>query len=110
MSNQFIIPARDAAIITRPFQMPARSHAGPPMTLGNMRASGVRRLDVSCWPCHHSAILDVEGFDDDAGAVVQPRMVCTGCGIVGTDMRPNWIDRAKRETMVGSGWKNPPQA
>jgi hypothetical protein len=25
-----------------------RSQAGPPMTLGNMRANGVRSLDVSC--------------------------------------------------------------
>jgi hypothetical protein len=23
-----------------------------PMTLGNMRANGVRSLDVSCWQCH----------------------------------------------------------
>jgi hypothetical protein len=28
-----------------------------PMTLGNMRANGVRSLDVSCWNCHHRAIL-----------------------------------------------------
>jgi hypothetical protein len=24
-----------------------------PMTLGNMRATGVRSLDVSCWNCHY---------------------------------------------------------
>ena len=28
-----------------------------PMTLGNMRANGVRSLDVCCWLCHHRAIL-----------------------------------------------------
>src|SRR5580700_10294344 len=28
-----------------------RSQAGPPMTLGNMRANGVRSLDVCCWVC-----------------------------------------------------------
>jgi hypothetical protein len=28
---------------------------GPPMSLGNMRANGVRSLDVSCWQCHHGA-------------------------------------------------------
>jgi hypothetical protein len=27
------------------------------MTLGNMRADGVRSLDVCCWLCHHRAIL-----------------------------------------------------
>jgi hypothetical protein len=36
-------------------------HACPPMTLGNMRENGFRRLDVSCWICHHSAVLDVNG-------------------------------------------------
>jgi hypothetical protein len=25
------------------------------MTLGNMRANGVRSLDVCCWLCHHRA-------------------------------------------------------
>jgi hypothetical protein len=31
-----------------------------PMTLGNMRANGVRSLDVSCWLCHHRSILSAE--------------------------------------------------
>ena len=34
-----------------------RSPAGGPMTVGNMRANGVRSLYVSCWLCHHRAIL-----------------------------------------------------
>ena len=37
------------------------------MTLGNMRQQGVRTLSVTCgalW-CHHQAVLDVTGFDDD---------------------------------------------
>jgi hypothetical protein len=28
-----------------------------PMTLGNIRANGVRSLDACCWQCHHRAIL-----------------------------------------------------
>jgi hypothetical protein len=31
-----------------------------PMTLGNMRANGVRSLDVSCWQRHHRTILSAE--------------------------------------------------
>jgi hypothetical protein len=27
------------------------------MTLGNMRANGVRSLSVSCWVCHRDAVL-----------------------------------------------------
>jgi hypothetical protein len=32
--------------------------AGPcaPMTLGNMRANGVRSPSVSCWLCYHDAV------------------------------------------------------
>jgi hypothetical protein len=29
-----------------------------PMTLGNMRANGVRSLAVSCMLCHHEAVVD----------------------------------------------------
>src|SRR5271167_2361008 len=36
-----------------------------PMTLANMRANGVRSLDVSCWQCHHKAILSAERWPDD---------------------------------------------
>jgi hypothetical protein len=41
-----------------------RSQAGPPMTLGNMRANDVRSLDVSCWQCHHRAILSADPWPD----------------------------------------------
>jgi hypothetical protein len=34
--------------------------AGPPMTLGNMRANGVQSLAVSCHLCHHRAILSAD--------------------------------------------------
>jgi hypothetical protein len=37
-----------------------RSTAAEPMTLGNMRANGVRSIDVSCWQCHHEAALNAE--------------------------------------------------
>jgi hypothetical protein len=41
-----------AAVTKRP-----RSAPGDPMTLGNMRANGVRSLAVSYWQCHPRAIL-----------------------------------------------------
>jgi hypothetical protein len=34
------------------------------MTLGNMRANGVRALDVSCWQCHHRTILSADPWPD----------------------------------------------
>jgi hypothetical protein len=39
-----------------------------PMTLGNMRAHGMTRLDVSCHgpDCWHRAMVDVSSYPDDA--------------------------------------------
>jgi hypothetical protein len=56
-----------------------------PMTLGNMR--GLRSLAIYCWQCH----LPTFG----------PRMVCTGCGIISADARPNWKEQPPRETLTG---------
>jgi hypothetical protein len=69
-------------------------YTGPPMTLGNMRDNGVQRLDVSCWECHHKAVLDVDGYGDDVLVPsFGPRLVCTKCGAIGCDARPNWADQ-----------------
>jgi hypothetical protein len=36
------------------------------MTLGDMRDNGVRSLFVSCWNCHHRAVLSADHWPDDA--------------------------------------------
>ena len=67
------------------------------MTLGNMRANGVRTLDVTCGGrrCNHSAVFDVSTFADGIPVpAFGPRMVCTACGAIGADARPNWNERA----------------
>ena len=64
-----------------------------PMTLGNMRANGVRHLAVYCGAlgCHHEAVLDVSAHPHDmAVPAFGPRMVCTVCGAIGAEARPNW--------------------
>jgi hypothetical protein len=70
-----------------------------PMNLGNMRASGVRRLAIYCLgsDCHHEAILDVSTYSD--GVPVPsfgPRLRCEICGHLGADARPNWQERSPR--------------
>jgi hypothetical protein len=65
-----------------------------PMTLGNMRQLGMRSLFVSCWNCHHEAVLLADRWPGDlAVPAFGPRMVCTSCGIIGADARPNWKEQ-----------------
>jgi hypothetical protein len=81
-------------------RLPAQSL---PMTLGNMRANGARSLSVSCWLCHHGAVLAVDRWPDATRVPsFGARMVCTGCGIVGADARPNWTERPGRPSLTGT--------
>jgi hypothetical protein len=76
------------------------------MTLANMRENGVRSLSVTCELCHHEALMNVDAFDDSVAVpAFGPRMVCTFCGIVGADARPNWRERTQRETLTGVQWR-----
>ena len=67
-----------------------------PMTLGNMRANGVRSLLIHCTnvSCRHEAVVNVDAYDDD---VFVPslglRMRCQLCGQSGADVMPNWNER-----------------
>ena len=63
------------------------------MTLGNMRANGVRSLAVACLSHHHEAVLDVAIYSDDLPVpAFGPRMVCTVCG--GMVPMLGWRERA----------------
>jgi hypothetical protein len=43
-----------------------------PMTLGNMRANGVRSLAVSCHLCHHEAVISAAPWPDDVPVPTLP--------------------------------------
>ena len=68
-----------------------------PMTLGNMRANGVRSLIAWCSNvnCRHEAIVNVDNQADDAFVPsLGPRMCCERCGQRGADIMPNWNERS----------------
>jgi len=68
-----------------------RTHAIEPMTLGNMRANGVRSLLVYCTACPRTVIFNVDAYPERLPVpAFGPRMVCTGCGMIDADARPNW--------------------
>jgi hypothetical protein len=68
-----------------------------PMDLANMRQNGVRSLAVHCHGCRHEVIMNVDHLAGDVTVPsLGPKMVCTKCGTIGTDVRPNWLEKAKQ--------------
>jgi len=69
------------------------------MTLDDRRANGGRSLSITCVLCHHQVVLAVDRWPDEVYVPsCGPRMVCTGCSIVGADARQNWTERASQES------------
>ncbi|MET0531922.1 MAG: hypothetical protein ABW003_26920 [Microvirga sp.] len=68
-----------------------------PMTLANMRAHGMTRLEVTCHApdCGHRAMVDVSKFGDDViVSELGSRFWCSRCGSRNVDARPGWIQYA----------------
>jgi hypothetical protein len=68
-----------------------RSKSGPPMTLGNMRANGVRAVIATCEACGHKADVNVDALPETltvpkAGS----RLRCSRCGGKTISTRPAW--------------------
>jgi ribosomal protein S27AE len=71
------------------------NYAIEPMELANMRQNGVRSFAVQCPKCRHEVIMNVDHLPGDLTVPsFGPRMVCTKCGTIGADARPNWKERA----------------
>jgi hypothetical protein len=69
------------------------SPARQKITLGEMRAGGVRDLLIYCadYHCSHwSAISGDRWADDVRLSDIEPRFTCQGCGRRGADVRPDW--------------------
>jgi hypothetical protein len=72
------------------------------MTLANMRANGVRSLLIYCSACPRMVVLNVDAYPEAVPVpAFGPRMVCTACGMIGADARPNWQERRA----VGAVWR-----
>ncbi len=58
-----------------------------------LRMHGCRTLLVYCsssW-CNHGADIEADELPDEMPIrSLCPRMVCTHCGLIGADVRPNW--------------------
>jgi hypothetical protein len=72
------------------------------MTLGNMRANGVRALAVWCLGrgCDHHRVIEVERYGDDVPVPwLGPRLRCERCGHLGADARPDWNEANSRDRL-----------
>ena len=76
------------------------------MDLANMRQNGVRSLWIQCNQCRHTTVMNVDHLPGDQTVPsFGPLMVCTRCGIIGADARPNWQEQPPRETPTCVQWR-----
>jgi hypothetical protein len=58
----------------------------PPVTMGHIRGHGCRELLVYC-----DATMNADWLPDAMPVrALCRRMVCTRCGMIGADVRPDW--------------------
>jgi hypothetical protein len=94
----------------RPIAMKPKHPPGPPMTLGNMRQLGVKRLLASCLndACRHTALIDVSSYSAETEVPYFSRkVVCAKCGGRGNkiDVRPNWKEQPPQSSLTGKVWR-----
>src|SRR5262249_43020731 len=77
--------------------MPRKQRPIDLVTMGHLRSHGCRGLLVYCTSieCNHPARVNADWLPDDAVLLdLDSRFVCTKCGLIGADVRPDW----ERET------------
>src|SRR5258708_24360974 len=81
-------PARYSGLAARPY----------PLAWG-------RHLLIYCSTglCQHSAIINADRWPDETAHLDLDRnAVCTKCGIIGADVRPNWSERPPPDSLTGA--------
>jgi hypothetical protein len=76
------------------------------ITLGEMRASGVRGLLIYCsdYKCSHSTVINDDRWPDQVRlSDLELRFACQVCGTRGADVRPdfNWDRKRLHERQSG---------
>jgi hypothetical protein len=56
--------------------------------------------------CHHYAVINADRWPDEAVLLdLDRRAVCTKCGVIGADVRPNWSERPPPGSLTGAQWR-----
>ena len=75
------------------------------VTMAHIRGHGCRHLLVYCasMECNHRARIDADWLPDDTVLLdLDGRFVCTRCGLVGADVRPDWSSHTGGGGMGGA--------
>ena len=73
-----------------------------------MRELGVHRLIAFCHnnACRHQALIDVSEYPDETEVPsFRHRVKCGKCGGRDVDVRPNWNEQPKGESLTGKQWR-----
>jgi hypothetical protein len=76
-----------------------RREAFESVTMGHIRAHGCRDLLIYCnsGRCHHGGAMNGDHLPDETAVrSLGARMVCTRCGHIGADVRPDWSPHVNR--------------
>jgi hypothetical protein len=74
------------------------------LDLANMRQNGVRSLAVTCLECTHKTIANMDEYPGHLNVKsFERRMACSKCGIRSVEVRPNWLERPNRPSLLGTG-------
>jgi hypothetical protein len=102
-----------------PYASPRRP-AGQATTDPIWRSAGDARAHPLPWRPRHlliyctrgayrtSAVINADRCPDETVLLdLDRKAVCTRCGMIGADVRPNWSERPPPETLTGAQWRQP---
>jgi hypothetical protein len=80
--------------------MAAQRETFPPVTLGHIRGHGCHSLLIYCnsIACNHSTVVRADHMPADTPIrQLGECMVCTRCGRLGADVRPDWSPHTNKK-------------
>jgi hypothetical protein len=76
-----------------------KAETSEPVTMGHIRGHGCRDVYCNSGRRHHSATMNADWLSDETPVrSLCGRMVCTKCGMIGADVRPDWSPHVNKRS------------